>query len=231
MNNRPAGGRSDGIRKYCEVEARINRLQREIDEIDRYFYGKNEEKDRSSYMSMLEHKRDDMVRGAVLQLHTAIEELLTEELFAEILGTELHKYGSKLRATKGKALARMLKGGGSLGFEMKLNFAVVAELLDKKTKEQLGELNTLRNKCSHNWLLNVPASRKKRRGPAPRLLTFRGRDVHKVSVLKDVIAEYGNIYYRMLARRLKRDEIIRSTRERALRRSQVAANRDASTPQ
>lgn len=209
------------------VEARINRLRREIDEIDKYFYGGNQEKDRQSYMSMLEHKRDDMVRGTVLQLHTAIEELLTDELFAEILGTEHHKYGSKLHGTKGKALVRMLQGGGGLGFEMKLNFGVVAELLDEKTKERLSELNTLRNKCSHNWLLNVPARRKKGRGSVPRLLTFRGRDVHKVAVLKDVIAEYGNIYYRMLARRLRRDDIIRSARTRARRRSPAATTRRA----
>ena len=215
----------------ARLEARIRRLTAEIDEIDKFFYGRNDEQDRGAYLSMLEHKRDDFVRATILQLHTAIEDLLTHELFAEILGTEHMKYGAKLNSTKGRALARMLTGGGSLGFEMKLNFAAVAELLDKRTKEQLRELNTLRNKCSHNWLLNVPARRKKRRGPVPRLLTFRGRDVHKVEALKDVIAEYGDIYFRMLARRLKRDDIVRSARARALRRSRAAANRPVSRQQ
>ncbi len=189
-------------------ERKIKRLTREIDEIDRSFYGSSKEKNWSSFAGMLERKRDDIVRGIVLQLHTAIENLLTEELFAEILGTKHLQYKRKLRSTKGKALNRMLTGGGALGFEMKLNFAVVAELLDKKTKDQLSELNTLRNKCSHNWLLNVPGRRAGKGLPRQRLLNFRGRDLHRAEVLRDLYAEYGNIFYRMFARRLYRDDLI-----------------------
>ncbi|MEW6438806.1 MAG: hypothetical protein AB1508_16735 [Pseudomonadota bacterium] len=213
------------------TERKIKRLMREIKEIDEFFYGSNQDKDRHSYAAMLERKRDDAVRSAVLQLHTALEDLLTEELFAEILGTPHLKYKPKLRSVKGKALARMLKGGGSLGFEMKLNFAVVADLLDKKTRDQLSELNTLRNKCSHNWLLNVPLRRAKKGGPAPRLLTFRGRDVHKVEVLKDICREYGNIYYRMFSRRLYRDELLLSARKESRPQSPTVISQPAGTAQ
>ena len=43
------------------VEAAIKRLTREIEEIDRFFYGHKGERDRLGYMGMLERKRDDLV--------------------------------------------------------------------------------------------------------------------------------------------------------------------------
>jgi len=58
------------------VEAKISRLTREIAKIDAFFYHTNKADDRALYAAMLERKRDDMVRSAVLQLHTAIEDIL-----------------------------------------------------------------------------------------------------------------------------------------------------------
>ena len=48
------------------VETKIRRLTREIAKIDDVFYNVNETKDRVLYAGMLERKRDDMVRSAVL---------------------------------------------------------------------------------------------------------------------------------------------------------------------
>jgi hypothetical protein len=61
---------------HTSVEIKIKRLTKEIEEIDAFFYKGNEEDDRSLYVGMLERKRDDIVRSAVLQMHTAIENLL-----------------------------------------------------------------------------------------------------------------------------------------------------------
>jgi hypothetical protein len=52
------------------AEAAIKRFTREIDEFDRFFYRVNENDDRASYAHMLERKREDMVRSAVLHIHT-----------------------------------------------------------------------------------------------------------------------------------------------------------------
>ena len=76
-----------------QVEKRIGRLTREIEEIDHFFYGFH--KDHFLYMGMLEFKRDDIVRSVVLQLHTSIEDLMTQYLFSEILGTEPWEDGKK----------------------------------------------------------------------------------------------------------------------------------------
>jgi hypothetical protein len=70
------------------VEAAITRLTREIAEIDELFYMVNETKDRVLHAGMLERKRDDMVRSAILQMHTAIEDILNSQIICRILNVK-----------------------------------------------------------------------------------------------------------------------------------------------
>jgi hypothetical protein len=66
---------------------------------------------------------------------------------------------------------------------------------------QPAELNTLRNKCSHNWLLKAPVRRGKRpKQKKPPLLLYRGRDLHNVDVLEEFLAEYDPIYYKLFGK-------------------------------
>jgi hypothetical protein len=89
----------------------------------------------------------------------------------------------------------MLYGAGSLGFDMKLNLALALGLISAGAKAKLMELNTIRNRCSHNWLLKVRQRRKRRPGQnKPPLLLYEGRDLHGVQALKDFIAEFGAFY-------------------------------------
>jgi hypothetical protein len=176
------------------VEASIKRLSREIEEIQNFFYS-TENKDRVLYAGMLERKRDDVVRSAVLQMHTMIEDLLNSYITVQINGAT-HRRSP--RSQSGRALRKMLSGHGSLGFDMKLNFALALGLVSNRTKERLVILNTLRNKCSHNWILKVPMRYGKR--PAqkkPPLLLYEGRDLHSVAALKDFVKEYGGIYVKL----------------------------------
>jgi hypothetical protein len=180
------------------VEAKITRLAHEIAEIDKLFYGINAENDRVLHASMLERKRDDMVRGAVLQLHTAIEDVLNAQIIGRVLNVKPQDRSSKMRSKSGRALRKMLFDAGSLGFDMKLNFAVALGLLTESTQQKLMELNTLRNKCSHNWLLKMPVRHRRRpRQKKPPLLLYRGHDLHNVSVLEGFAAEFGRIYTKM----------------------------------
>ena len=183
------------------VEAKITRLTREIEEIDQFFYGGNENEDRDIYAGMLERKRDDTVRSAVSQMHMAIEDLLNTQIICHILNVKSENRKSKMRTKSGKALRRMLFGGGSMGFDMKLNFTVALGLLDAKTKKSLEVLNTLRNRCSHNWLLKVPVRNKRRpKQKKPPLLLYKGRDLHNVVMLKEFTKEYGSLYYRLFVK-------------------------------
>ena len=89
---------------------------------------------------------------------------------------------------------------------MKLNFAVVVGVISPKMRDKLKDLNSMRNKCSHHWLLDVPIRKgKKGRQPRPRLLTFRGSDLHKIPILKEFMGEYGLLYYKMLGRQLSKE--------------------------
>ena len=172
------------------VEAKITRLTREIEQIDDFFYKVNQDEDRSLYAGMLERKRDDMVRCAVLQMHTAIEDLLNSYITCRVLDVKPENR-RRIRNKSAQALQAMLVGPRSLGFEMKLNFALVLGLITPRTKNRLAELNTLRNKCSHNWLLRVPVRRGKRpTQKKPPLLRYEGHDLHNVDVLEDFLAEF-----------------------------------------
>jgi len=180
-------------------------VTRELNEIDDFFYGSDTDRDGVLYLGMLERKRDDVIRSAVLQIHTAIEDLLTAMLFGWILGTSHRKSGKKRRTKRGQALSRMISGRRSLGFDMKLDFAVVVGVINSTVRDKLRELNAIRNKCSHNWILNVPVRRGRKATPKqrlPRLLNFRGRDLHKIPVFKDFCEEFGQVYYRLFARAL-----------------------------
>jgi hypothetical protein len=177
------------------VETKIARLTREIAEIDEFFYYQDRNRDRELYAGMLERKRDDMVRTAVLQLHTAIEDVLNSSIICHVLNARPETRVRKMQTVSGRALRKMLFGAGSLGFEMKLNFAVALGVIRTATSERLKVLNELRNKCSHNWLLKVPIRRKRRpRQKKYPLLLYNGNDLHKLPVLESFLAEYGPIY-------------------------------------
>jgi len=74
---------SEGLARSAKsVEAKIRRLTREITTTDEFFYRGDEDEDCALYAWMLGRKRDDMVRSAVLQMHTAIEDLLNSMIIA-----------------------------------------------------------------------------------------------------------------------------------------------------
>ena len=184
------------MKKPKYIEGKIKRLTRELNEIDQYFYSEADSDGQANYASMLERKRDDIVRSVVLQLHTAIEDLLNLYLISNVLQiSDPTKRGRTLSTTRGKALHKMLYGAGSLGFDMKLNLALALGLISGGAKAKLTELNTIRNRCNHNWLLKVRQRRKRRPGQnKPPLLLYEGRDLHGVQALKDFIAEFGGFY-------------------------------------
>lgn len=184
------------------VETRIRRLTREIDQIDAFFYHTEKTRDRVLYAGMLERKRDDMVRSVVLQLHTGIEDILNSWITSRVLGTR-YEERNRRKNRSARAMRRLLFGAGSLGFDMKLNLAVALRLINLKMQKQLLELNTLRNKCSHNWLLKIPVRRGRRpRQKKPPLLLYRGRDLHQIAVLKELTSEYGVLYAKLFVKAL-----------------------------
>jgi phosphosulfolactate phosphohydrolase-like enzyme len=92
----------------------------------------NEDDDRALYAAMLDRKRDDLVRSAVLQVHTAIEDVLNSQIICSVLKVKPEDRTGKMRSKPARALRKMLSGAGSIGFDMKLNFAIALGLLSQR---------------------------------------------------------------------------------------------------
>lgn len=187
----PSPAASNAVKRKS---ARLRRQIKKIDAIDTSFYGEADDTDvGDDFVSVwvLERKYDDRLRAIVLHLHTRIETHLNIRIMNRILG------GQGRRTTRNnvaRALQKLLYGRGSLGFDGKLNLAVAIGLMNSKTRGRLAELNGLRNKCSHHWLLNVPLRRgRKPKEKKPPLLIYRGRNLHKDDVLNEFLIEYIDI--------------------------------------
>ncbi len=71
-------------------------------------------------------------------------------------------------------------------------------LLSPSEYRSLSKLNTIRNRCSHNWGLNQFIRRKVRPSKKKRpLLEYEGRNLFIIDVFQDFIAHYGRLYYRL----------------------------------
>lgn len=189
------------VRSERYLRVKIRRLEKEILDLDELFYRAEATHDLDQHASMLERKRDDVIRAAVLQMHTAIEDVINSLIAHRIMNAESRTRKAKLRSTRGKALAAMLFGGGSLGFEMKLNLAVVHRVITTRVRDRLLILNKLRNKCSHNWLIKMPVRQGRRPRQKKRPLLFYGEgDLHRPEVLREFLGEYGPLYYRLVVK-------------------------------
>lgn len=180
------------------LQTDIRRLRKEIQEIESTIYGPTG--DLYDQRFLLQLKRNHAIRGVVLELHLAIEDLLNGWLKSHFLAVSprlLH--GSSRNKSKiARTVDELLEGGGALGFEKKLNLLRAIGLIRKSVYDKLVELNRVRNKCSHNWELDAVIRKKaKKRVPKRRLLEYRGRNLFDIAVLKDFASEYGSMYYRL----------------------------------
>jgi hypothetical protein len=178
------------------VERNIRRTQREIAEIDAFVYPGDE--DRFLYLGSLERKRDDIVRAAILQMHTAIESILTTLLLQRALDLPIEDRHLTQRSKSGKTMERLIR---EFTYDKKVELAFALRLVRQSTKTKLNEIGALRNKCAHNWLLNVRLRRgKPRTAKKPPLLQYGGKNLHHVATLKDFMGEYAGVYLRLFAR-------------------------------
>jgi hypothetical protein len=158
---------------------------------------------------MLERKRDDVIRGTVLQLHTSIENILNSMIMCHVLGVPANRRTRLMLTPRAKALRKLMMSAEGLGFDQKLDLAVALRIINDKRRRRLAILNTLRNKCGHHWLLKGIVRKGRRpRQLKPPLLMYEGRDLHQVATFKGFLAEYGPLYARMFVQYLDyRDDI------------------------
>jgi hypothetical protein len=175
------------------AERVIARLSREIADIEDFFYHSERNSDRSLYASMLERKRDDIIRSAVVQLHTATENVLDTAIERAVLGT---RTTPRRKGVAFDAMCRLLRGGRGLGFDRKLDLALAVRVLDQKSVSKLRALNGVRNKCSHNWVL-AWEGRRKGGTTRPPFLNYSGADVYSLNGFKRLLDDISPLYLRL----------------------------------
>jgi hypothetical protein len=188
--------------KQTYLKRKVSVLKREIAQINSAFY-ELESNDLEQQASMLERQRDDVIRGAVLQLHTSIENLIDKMIMCHLVGVSADKLGRMMGSNRGKSLRKLMMSAGGLGFDQKLDLATALKIVSDKRRKRLSVLNTLRNKCGHHWLLKELVRKGKRPGQLkPPLLLYEGRDLHQVATFRDFISEFGPLYARMFVQYL-----------------------------
>ena len=180
--------------RAARLETKIGRLSKEIEDIDQAIYSGVSDPDGRYFM--LERKRDDIVRATVLQLHTSIEDLLDIWLHSHLMGESARN--RPRRGARSKAVFELLKGGRAIGFDAKIRLLRALGLLRQPTIARLVELNKLRNRCSHNWLLKAHVRRGvKRRAPKRPLLQYGKGNLYHSGPLMDFHREFTRLYVRL----------------------------------
>jgi hypothetical protein len=186
-------------RKQQSLQRKIKNIAREIEGIESTLYS-TADKDRENQYFSLQQKRNHAVRGIVLELQLAIEDLLNlwlKSFFLHCKPRYLQRVARK-NPVLAQALDQLLAGSGSLSFEKKLELVEGTRLIRKTTRKRLSELYSIRNKCSHNWLLDMPVRKKiQRNQPKRRLVEYRNRNLFEIPVLTDFVEEYGSMYYKL----------------------------------
>lgn len=143
---------------------------------------------------MARSRKEDAVRLTVLQIALSIEDMIDDLFWRSLAGHSPH---SKKRRSKKKGVPHELDElltSGRFRFEAKLKLARILRIITKKQQRQLELLNALRNKCAHNWMLDIARTRATKIRPARRLLEYKGNNLFDLETLQDFMHVYSQIY-------------------------------------
>jgi hypothetical protein len=133
-------------RKIAKITADIARIE------ESFFRASDPDLDQRYHE--LTRKREHLLRGIVLELHLSIEDIITGAIGNALL------QGRLIRSPIGQTLRDLLQDDRPLGFRHKLMLARTLNLVTRKELADLADLNTVRNKCSHTWVLKKLVRRK-----------------------------------------------------------------------
>jgi hypothetical protein len=183
------------------VHRQIDKTLKEVEKIHSILHPISDP-DPKQNLFEVRQRREDAVRVTVLQLSLAIEDLIDCLFWRVLAGHDPH---AKNRKSKKKGVARELDDlleSGRLGFEAKLKLARVLQILTKAQYGKLNQLRSLRNRCAHEWLLDIIHKRGKKPKSAKRLLEYEGHDLFDISVLERFMHVYSGIYLNLFSKYL-----------------------------
>lgn len=174
------------LNKIAELEAEILDLRDSL-------YGLNSD-DLSLKYELLKTHRNQLIRGFILYLHLAVEDLLRALLFDFLVRHN--------RAIRTKAAMRAIDDLRSVDL---VHWCSRLKVVKSREYAALLELNRIRNACAHKWVLNLPkarrsASRKHMAEVQASIILLNGKNVFEESVISQFCADYGRLYIRLLMR-------------------------------
>jgi hypothetical protein len=102
------------------------------------------------------------------------------------------------QVTVGQTIRDLLQDERAIGFHHKLMLARSLGILRPKEFKDLAELNTIRNRCSHNWQLSRIIRRRLKPGkPKKPILRWRGKNLYETDAFID-FGFYFTRHYLML---------------------------------
>jgi hypothetical protein len=180
--------------KKVRTERQCTNLKTEIDEIVCLLYG-TDNKDIDVRYYNLKTYRAEIFRSFILHMHLAIEELLRALLFDFMVRQN--------RQLKSKETIRTLNDLRSAEI---VHWCGRLRLVTPKQYDELLELNRIRNKCAHHWLLDIPKYKvirfgnNKKRVTIP-VVTYKGKNVMTRDVfVRSFTRTVGNVYLKLLFR-------------------------------
>lgn len=187
------------LQAKSELKERIRQTLRDVARIQSLIHPVNDKDARTNLLNA-RAQREDAVRGFVIQIATAMENMVDELYRRAFLG--YRPAGRNPRRPRGKLAKELdeLLETGKLSFDAKLRLARVGGLITKAQYGKLDKLRALRNKCAHNWNLDVVAKRARKPRPSRRLLEYNGRNLFDIGVLEELLSEYGPVYLSMFGK-------------------------------
>ncbi|HEY1644927.1 MAG TPA: hypothetical protein VGF75_00905 [Candidatus Saccharimonadales bacterium] len=172
------------------ASARERKLKEAYDLLE-YFYNLNDE---DYPLLQAENFRMDVFRLIIIHFHLAIEELLKSIVYRSL--------PSRRTFTPKQNVEYVQK----LSSRQTIDLAARLGIVNKKGLELLLELNTIRNKCSHHWILNgytmskSPSIAKSIKRKRLYKVTFQKKNLMNYQVMKDdFIPLYGDLYLELFA--------------------------------
>ena len=161
-------------RKLIKITADLARIEQSFFEA--------EDPDLDQRYFELKRKRDHLLRSIVLELHLSIEDIITGAIGNALLR------GRLIRSPVGHTIRDLLQDDHPIGFRHKLMLARAMGLITPTGLKDLSELNSIRNRFSHNWSLNKTTRRKtKRSKPKKPLLRWRVKNLYKTDDFIDFV--------------------------------------------
>lgn len=183
------------------IERQIEKTLKEVEQIQSFLHPLGDP-DLKQNLYQARSRREDAVRITVLQMSLSIEDLL-ESLFWRVFAG--HNPNSKKRKSKKRGVARELDElleSGRVGFEAKIKLARILRIVTKNQYSKLNQLRSLRNKCAHEWMLDIVRKREKKPKPSKRLLEYEGQNLFDIKVLERFMHVYSGIYLKLFGRYL-----------------------------